>query len=448
MGNQQSQQQKDPFPKVAMFTLSSKAKRRLSHSPGFQSYLEQPTKKTNYAPSFMSIARHHNLLSSSSRKNSDASGGSTVSSRPSAKTHKTDDSSDTVSGVLTSHTVATTTLQNHDYVMIGGRRYIAPHVSHYFLPCDDDEADRQIVLHFLLKYTFHGNFTAPVTGLFSNTADNHRPQVLDIGCGPGTWILEMASEFSGVDFHGVDITRMFPVDIKPSNAFFKQADILEGLPYEDNTFEFVNMRLMLACLTKEHLIFLLAEVSRVLKPGGYFEIVDVEYNIQRPGPLADKVVNQKLQKIMASHKIDLRLSHQLSTLMMSQGAGLVDIRHSRHSLPLGWGGQTGDLHAQNMEQFLRSLNPIVRRHSDGTVITDDDIKQVMAECTKYQSHLNWYVCYARKPCSSTVAPLTPPPCIEDLPGKAHNGVEKPNSTPHLAGETWESIQDFIDGYVD
>ncbi|ORZ00965.1 S-adenosyl-L-methionine-dependent methyltransferase [Syncephalastrum racemosum] len=168
----------------------------------------------------------------------------------------------------------------------------------YRMVCDEDESDRLIILHFLLKYAFNGNSMIPTEeilaeGMLCLQQKQRRPQVLDIGCGPGTWVLEMATDFPNADFHGIDLCPMFPGTIKPANSYFRQHNILEGLPFSDNTFDYLHMRLMLGCLTLDQIHKLLAEILRVLKPGGYVELRDVEYRIQRPGPVTDSLINQK-----------------------------------------------------------------------------------------------------------------------------------------------------------
>lgn len=81
--------------------------------------------------------------------------------------------------------------------------------------------------------------------------------------------------------------------IKPKNTHFLQHDFFQGLPYPDNSFEFVRMRSMLAFITQDQLLFLLSEIQRVLKPLGYIELLDVEYQIHRPGPICDSILNQQ-----------------------------------------------------------------------------------------------------------------------------------------------------------
>lgn len=103
----------------------------------------------------------------------------------------------------------------------------------------------------------------------------------------------MASEFPSCEFHGIDLCAMFPTSIKPQNARFTQHNFLEKLPFPDSTFDYIHMRSMLCSLTRQQLNRLLKEISRVLKPLGYIEIVDVEYRVQRAGPLTEEYLNQK-----------------------------------------------------------------------------------------------------------------------------------------------------------
>ena len=96
-----------------------------------------------------------------------------------------------------------------------------------------------------------------------------------------------------VDFHGVDISPQFPSTIKPGNTFFKQQNILDGLPYPDNSIDYLHVQLMLTSLNQEQILKLLGEIMRVLKPNGYVELRDVEYRVQRPGPVTDALINKK-----------------------------------------------------------------------------------------------------------------------------------------------------------
>jgi ubiquinone/menaquinone biosynthesis C-methylase UbiE len=61
------------------------------------------------------------------------------------------------------------------------------------------------------------------------------------------------------------------------------------LPFQSNQFDFVYMRMVVLHLTPDTMVRLLAEVARILKPGGYFEVVDTDYMIR---PSASNILNK------------------------------------------------------------------------------------------------------------------------------------------------------------
>ncbi|KAG2219221.1 hypothetical protein INT45_004581 [Circinella minor] len=481
---------------AAVSTLSPRGQQRLSHqAPSYANFFEMGAVAPAPPPS-----RPKKKPTSSSRSVSSA-GDRTTSSRQSSKSSQ---GSITLVGTNTPNNIRKSRNDlpppKLDYITIDGRRYLNHPEARFMLPVDDDESDRIVIMHFMLKYAFNNSsYKAPVTDLLNCTTS--RSQVLDIGCGPGTWVLEMASSFPDADFHGIDLCPMFPNSIKPSNARFIQHNMLETLPFADNSLDYIHMRVMLCNLTQAQLIRLLAEISRILKPLGFIEIVDVEHRIQRPGPIADQLLNRKLSETMLQHDIDFQLCYRLSSLLMTQQPGFVDVHQDRVTIPLGWGDQLGQIHGQTMEGFYQSLHRTRVRQPTATLdypegLTEEVIHEAMMECQKYQSHCTWYSCYGQKPANSSTTNLA-----ATFQQQQHNhhhhqsGYCDPNDTSCMinrarfsnpvnndsnskrtvsisavgggntatsvtaaaAGsvpaaiveeQAWESINDFVDGYVD
>ena len=88
----------------------------------------------------------------------------------------------------------------------------------------------------------------------------------------GSWSFNMATDYPEVEFVGIDISPIQPSQIKPENFNFIQANILDGLPFKDDTFDFIFQRLFAAAITKNKWPFVINELTRVLKPGGYLEV--------------------------------------------------------------------------------------------------------------------------------------------------------------------------------
>ncbi|GES97826.1 S-adenosyl-L-methionine-dependent methyltransferase [Rhizophagus clarus] len=194
----------------------------------------------------------------------------------------------------TSSSTTLSTLSDHNEPLFkfeNGRRYIDDDTVQYLLPNDDDEIDRLQMQHYLLRYIWQSNFSAPVKEILRCGA-----KVLDVGCGPGTWTLEMASDYSRSHFIGIDIAPIFPAEIKPINTEFRLQNITNPLPFDDNSFDYIHMRLMLAVLREEEWkSVVLPELFRILKPGGYIESHEFDFRIVNQGPCMKKLVEGFIQ---------------------------------------------------------------------------------------------------------------------------------------------------------
>src|SRR3954449_63178 len=96
----------------------------------------------------------------------------------------------------------------------------------------------------------------------------------------------MANEFPRSHFTGIDITPVFPREGKPDNANFIETNLLDGLPYEDNTFDYVHMRYLIAAFSKTDWDIAIHELIRVTKVGGIIEIVEDEIEPRNDGPIS------------------------------------------------------------------------------------------------------------------------------------------------------------------
>lgn len=136
--------------------------------------------------------------------------------------------------------------------------------------------------------------------------------------------------------------------------------------------------------------------------------------------------------------IEFSQSYHLSTMLMT--SQFVNVHQNRVTIPLGWGGQLGRIHGQSMHAFYRTLHPTIRKRAR---LNDEVIEQIMHECEKFQSHLNWYACFGQKP---SLDPLPSPALSEVVAGP----TTKSMAPRDVVGDdaTWESINDFVDGYVE
>lgn len=80
----------------------------------------------------------------------------------------------------------------------------------------------------------------------------------------------MAQMFPDVEVYGIDLSPCFPV-VKPHNCTFSYGNFLWGLPYDDNSFDYIWIRYLYSEIKSSDWSTFIKEIKRVLKPGGIIE---------------------------------------------------------------------------------------------------------------------------------------------------------------------------------
>jgi ubiquinone/menaquinone biosynthesis C-methylase UbiE len=141
-------------------------------------------------------------------------------------------------------------------------------------------------------FSFRGKFRE----LRQRTASLARLQpgdaVLDVGCGTGTLAMELArrvgraGRVAGVDPGTRQIARASSKAARRNVPIEFQIGVIEQLPFPDQTFDVVFSTLMMHHLPASLKRQGLAEIARVLKPGGRLVIADFKRKQERQGKAA------------------------------------------------------------------------------------------------------------------------------------------------------------------
>ncbi|CAG8585951.1 330_t:CDS:2 [Ambispora gerdemannii] len=173
-----------------------------------------------------------------------------------------------------------------------------------------------------------------------------KSKILDIGCSSGAWILEMAQEFKESVLVGLDgKTAEFPKDT-PSNAAFIECNVLDGIPFPENTFDYVHQSGMLSSYTTNEWRTIIYDIVRVLKPGGYVEISGLDFRYSKAGPVTKKIHRAYVTYIESKGK-SYSIIPYLDGFLRDLNA-IPDIKFDEQAVAIGtWGGNLGETMQQN-----------------------------------------------------------------------------------------------------
>ncbi|KAG0320594.1 hypothetical protein BGZ97_013156 [Linnemannia gamsii] len=258
----------------------------------------------------------------------------------------------------------------------------------YMLPNDLTESDRLDAQHYLVRFIFKGNYNVQIN------PESPDLRILDVATGTGVWALEMAHEFPKAEIHGVDISAIFPTEIKPPNCHFQLCNILDGLPFPDNHFDFIYQRLLVYALSPAQRRQVNAELLRVLKPEGFLQLVESDGIVYNPGPQMERI-NQLSLETSLRHGVDPREVQTMKSGL--KHSGYINVNSFNIALPVGaWGGKAGQLSLQNMH----GLATIWLKGEVGKMNQDEcDAALAVAdtECEANQSYYKVWLVVGTKP---------------------------------------------------
>ncbi|HLG66156.1 MAG TPA: class I SAM-dependent methyltransferase [Ktedonosporobacter sp.] len=167
--------------------------------------------------------------------------------------------------------------------------------------------------------------------------------VLDLACGPGGWVLDVAFAYPEMDVAGVDISKTMinyagarARTQKLTNASFGIMDITHTLDFSESIFDLVNARFINGVLHRDAWAPFLAECRRLLRPGGILrltEMVDVGVSNSPAFEQMSAWLSKVMWKLGYGFSPDgsgLGITSMLSRLLRT--AGYMDIQRAAHTL--------------------------------------------------------------------------------------------------------------------
>nr|CAG8597635.1 3696_t:CDS:2 [Entrophospora candida] len=206
---------------------------------------------------------------------------------------------------------------------INGRRYHNDKNSKYFLPNDDEEA----------------------------------------------WVLNMSIDYPKSTFVGIDISPIFPSEIKPKNLTFLTCNLLDGLPFHDENFDYIHVRFLMTAFTEdEWKDKVIPELMRVVKRNGWVELMDGE---AFESTLISNNINPKLKDLLSillenrlnNCKSIKNLSYQERIVLIGDhnNDNCIQITTTSSSTSTSPNNSLSELLLQDIVQFMNSLKPLLIR---------------------------------------------------------------------------------------
>jgi SAM-dependent methyltransferase len=257
----------------------------------------------------------------------------------------------------------------------------------YLLPRHPGEIDRLDIQHYALREMLGANYVAPV--------DAPR-RVLDVGCGTGQWGFELCVQFPDALVIGLDVVAGKPE--QPPRYQWVKGNMLLGLPFAPDQFDFVHQRLLVAGIPVASWPAVVADMVRVTRPGGWVELVEPPLRVEQGGPATQRLLDLT-SGMSASLGLDTTSVVFDSLDDYLRQAGLTNVVRQLLSVPIGrWGGAVGCLLTTDLRSGFTRLCEVMQARSN---LTADEGRDLLLRAQEEWEHgrMSWTfaIAFGQKP---------------------------------------------------
>src|SRR5947209_15660837 len=223
-------------------------------------------------------------------------------------------------------------------------------------------------------------------------------RVLDVGCGPGGWILEAARLYPQMELVGIDISwRMIEYARAQAQAQrlsdgvkFLVMDALRPLDFPDGSFDLVNSRLASSFMLIKDWPRLLQEMLRVTRPGGTVRVTEGG-NIQSSSPALTRLGQMMF---LAGYKAGQSTRPEIwgITSMLAQllsASGCQHVQTKAYTLEYPVGTVAAQNFAQDSMYLFQTLRPFLRKWDCAPEDYDAVYEQALLEMQQNDFHATW-----------------------------------------------------------
>ncbi|KAI1106175.1 methyltransferase LaeA [Jackrogersella minutella] len=288
-----------------------------------------------------------------------------------------------------------------------GRSYDTFRRGKYMFPMDEGEMDRMDIFH---KFFLVARRDNSCYGGLCHRELPHHPKILDLGCGTGIWVIDMADRHQGrANILGWDLSLIQPLRIPPG-VEFQRRDIEEPWSgVEECSFDLIHMKMLAGSVESWPALY--SRIFRYLKPGtGLFEHVEIDFTPKSEnGDLPeDSHLRIWLHELtVAMERAGRPITANPHTAGLLEHLGYVDVKQTTKRIPFNtWPPDENEKEMGRwfnlaLTQGLHALSiaPLTRMNGYDPDQVKDLIAKVQKElCTRgMRSYCTMYIWTARRP---------------------------------------------------
>lgn len=262
----------------------------------------------------------------------------------------------------------------------------------YMLPDNNNHIEnyRLNSQHYIIRNVFKGDIfeNNEIIKLLKKGCN-----VLDVGCGTGIWILEMAFLYEECIFLGIDInTDSVPNNIKPINVKFINIDILKGINLKENYYDIIHIRMMLLAIPKNKWDFIINELLNILKNNGYIQFIEMDINIYN-------INNQFYEKTLNKLKelnISINTPSLIKDIIKKYNEKIDIVEDNFEKIPVGW--YDDNIEYPLYEEIQNDIKEVWINTTKKifNVNCNEEINQMIEECKVKKAYIKWHRIVIRK----------------------------------------------------
>ena len=253
----------------------------------------------------------------------------------------------------------------------------------------------------LTRLTIQGQLvTAAMGGPLAEQSDPSRfRRVLDVGCGPGGWVIDTALAYPTMQLAGIDVSgRMIEYAREQAIAQgvserveFLAMDALLMLEFPTSYFDLVNLRCVLGFMRTWDWPKMMSELLRVSRRGAVIRITDGEIiHITNSAAFTQFATMFQAALFRAGNLFEQRsdgvISHFADLLTRY---GCKNVQTKAHALEYRAGTPELQAYYEDMQRAFRTLRPFIQKWNGAVQDYDAICQQALSDMQQSDFHATW-----------------------------------------------------------